>query len=60
MIGGDCLHVEETFAAMKAARRLIGEVLQEKVAGNYFRPQDAERLAAKILRANAQKLFNLN
>ena len=59
MIGGDCLHVEESYAAIREARRLIGEVLEEKVASGYFRPRDAERLAPKILRDNARRFFNL-
>lgn len=60
MIGGDCLHVEETFAAIQGARRLIGEVLKEKVASGYFRPRDAERLAVRILGENARELFRLS
>ena len=44
---------------MKLARRLIGEVLQEKLATAYFRCEDAERLAAKILRENAIRFFKL-
>ncbi|MGY3033831.1 hypothetical protein ACVIIV_003001 [Bradyrhizobium sp. USDA 4354] len=57
MIGGDCLHVEETFAAIQGARRLIGEVLNEKVANGYFQSRDAERLAIRILGENAKELF---
>ena len=36
MIGGDNWHVEETYGAIKLMRRLIGEVLEEKVAAGYF------------------------
>ncbi len=59
MIGGDNWHVEETYGAMQWARRLIGEVLEEKVASGYFRRADAERLARKILRENAIRFFKL-
>jgi hypothetical protein len=59
MLGGDNWHVEETYGTMKLARRLIGEVLEEKVAAGYFRPEDAEILAGKILRDNALDFFGL-
>ncbi len=57
MIGGDNWHVEETYGTMTLARRIIGEVLQEKVSAGYFRAEDAHRLAAKILRENALRFF---
>jgi predicted TIM-barrel fold metal-dependent hydrolase len=59
MIGGDNWHVEETYGAMKWARCLIGEVLQEKIATGYFCRGDAERFATKILRENAIGFFKL-
>jgi len=59
MIGGDNWHVEETYGAMRLTRRLIGEVLQEKIDGGYFQPDDGRRLARKILRDNAWKFFGL-
>lgn len=59
MIGGDNWHVEETYGAMKLARRLIGEVLNEKIADGYFGQSDAERLAKKLLRENAIRFFDL-
>jgi len=59
MIGGDNWHVEETYATMKLARRLIGEVLDEKIASGYFRLEDTHRLANKILRENAIRFFKL-
>ncbi|MDF0492989.1 MULTISPECIES: amidohydrolase family protein [Bradyrhizobium] len=60
MLGGDCLHVEETFAAIQNARQLVGEVLSEKIAGGYFRFRDAERLAVRILCKNASEFFGLS
>ncbi len=60
MLGGDNWHVEETYGAMKLARQLIGEVLDEKIAAGYFRLEDAQGLATKILRENAIKFFKLS
>lgn len=57
MIGGDNWHVEETYGAIQGMRRLIAEVLQEKVASGYFRADDGRRLARKILNDNAVKFF---
>jgi len=57
MIGGDNWHVEETYGAIRSMRRLIGEVLQEKVDGGYFKPDDGRRLAQKILGENASRFF---
>jgi hypothetical protein len=57
MIGGDNWHVEETYGAIRSMRRLIGEVLQEKVDDGYFQPADARRLAGKILGENAAAFF---
>jgi hypothetical protein len=59
MIGGDNWHVEETYATMVLARKLIGEVLQEKVTAGYFHRDDAQRLAGKIFRENAIRFFKL-
>jgi len=60
MLGGDNWHVEETYGTMKLARRLIGEVLEEKIASGYLVEDDARRLAAKILRENAIGFFRLS
>jgi hypothetical protein len=59
MFGGDNWHVEETYGTLKLARQLLGEVLQEKIGAGYFWAQDAERLAARILRENALRFFRL-
>jgi 20S proteasome alpha/beta subunit len=59
MLGGDTWHVEEAFGAIGGARRLIGEVLEKKVAAGYFNAKDAERLAVKIFRENARAFFKL-
>jgi hypothetical protein len=57
MIGGDNWHVEETYGAIGLFRRLIGQVLQEKVDGGYFTGDDARRLGRKILSENAFEFF---
>ncbi len=59
MLGGDNWHVEETYGAMKTARWLISEVLDEKLAGGYFSRATAERLARRILHDNAKEFFRL-
>jgi hypothetical protein len=60
MIGGDNWHVEETYGTMKLARRLIAEVLDEKLAGGYFSRATAERLARRMLHDNARAFFRLD
>jgi uncharacterized protein len=57
MIGGDNWHVEETYGALQLMRRLIGDVLQQKVAGGYFKATDGRRLARQILHDNAAQFF---
>jgi hypothetical protein len=57
MIGGDNWHVEETYGTIHLMRRLIGEVLQEKVDSGYFKPADGQRLARKIFTNNASQFF---
>jgi hypothetical protein len=57
MLGGDNWHVEETYGAMLTARRLIAEVLAEKLAGGYFNRATAERLARRMLHDNAREFF---
>lgn len=57
MIGGDNWHVEESYGAIQLMRRLIGEVLQEKVDSGYFKPEDGRRLARRILSENAIQFF---
>lgn len=59
MLGGDNWHAEETYGAMRRARRLIAEVLETKRASGYFHAGDAERLANKILHQNARAFFGI-
>jgi hypothetical protein len=57
MFGGDSWHVEESYGAITLARRLIGEVLQEKLEDGYLDEGGARRLARKILHDNASRFF---
>jgi predicted TIM-barrel fold metal-dependent hydrolase len=59
MLGGDNWHAEESYGTLSLARQLVGEVLDEKVKGGYFRFADAGRLANKILHDNAIAFFRL-
>ncbi|MSU35626.1 MAG: hypothetical protein EXS36_11040 [Pedosphaera sp.] len=59
MLGGDNWHVEETYGAMRTARRLITAVLEEKLAEGYFSRATAERLARRMLHDNARDFFKL-
>jgi hypothetical protein len=60
MLGGDNWHIEETYGTLKLARRLVGEVLEQKIGEKYFGPEAAERLAKKIFRTNALEFFKLD
>ena len=53
MLGGDTWHVEEAYGAIRSARRLVGESLEQCVQAGQFRAADAERLARKIFHDNA-------
>jgi hypothetical protein len=57
MLGGDSWHVEESYGALRLGRRLIGEVLEEKVRDGYLDGDGARRLARRILRENADDFF---
>jgi uncharacterized protein len=59
MLGGDCWHAEESYGAVMLARRLIGEVLDERVANGCLDGKGARRLARRILSENARAFFRL-
>ncbi len=59
MLGGDTWHAEEAYGAIGGVRALIAGALDAMVAAGSFKRRDAERLAVKILRGNAQRLFRL-
>ena len=59
MLGGDTWHAEEAFGAITGVRKLVSQVLEQKLTGGYFGRRDAERLATRILRENARAFFRL-
>ena len=59
MLGGDCWHAEETYGTLQLARRLIGEVMSEKLTWGYFGQAEAERLCRRIFAENASAFFGL-
>ena len=59
MLGGDNWHAEESYGTFRWARRLIGEVLEEKVDAGYFSEDDAKRLGRKILHDNGARFFGV-
>ena len=59
MLGGDTWHVEEAYGAIRLARRLVGEALEQCVQAGQFRAADAERLARKIFHDNAASFLGI-
>jgi hypothetical protein len=57
MLGGDAWHVEESYGALALGRRLIGEVLHERVQTGYLSEEGARRLGRRILSENARAFF---
>src|SRR6185503_10073769 len=57
MFGGDAWHVEESYGALALARRLIGEVLHERMQARFLNEEGSRRLARRILHENARAFF---
>ncbi len=57
--GGDYVIVEGAYAHSRIARRVVAEVLSEKVSSGYVSREDALQLAGDLLRNNAWNLFGL-
>ncbi|GIQ65840.1 hypothetical protein PACILC2_44080 [Paenibacillus cisolokensis] len=57
--GGDYNYVEGTYAHQKLARKLVGEVLAEKVADGALDEAEAAELAERIFRRNLIELYGL-
>ncbi len=55
--GGDCQIVEETYGHALLLRRLLTEVLEEKVVAGYFGIAEATAVASGLLRDNALRLY---
>lgn len=57
--GGDYLFVEGAFAHARLARKIVGEVLTEKIISGNVREEDALQMGAAILRNNAREFYGL-
>ena len=57
MLGGDAWHVEESYGALALGRRLIGEVLHERMQARFLNEEGSRRLARRILHENARAFF---
>ena len=57
MLGGDAWHVEESYGALALGRRLIGEVLHERLQARFLSEEGSRRLARRILHGNARAFF---
>ena len=57
MLGGDGWHVEESYGALALGRRLIGEVLHERMQAGFLSEEGSRRLARRILHENARAFF---
>lgn len=57
--GGDQRCVENTYGNLKVAKKVIGDVLIEKVSSGYFTEQEACRVARMILLENPLAFYKL-
>ena len=57
MWGADCNHAEGIYGATEMTRRVLAEVLAERVDRGDLRMEDAERIGRQILRENALTVF---
>jgi hypothetical protein len=59
MFGTDSANLEEMYGTVKFTRRVLAEVLAEKVESGFFTEEVALQIARRILYANAMELYNL-
>ena len=57
--GGDYGYIEGTYGASRIARQAVARVIQEKVDKGHWDKEDAEKVAKRILRQNAETVFKL-
>jgi len=57
--GGDQRFVELTYGSLQMAKKVIANVLAEKVRENYFTEKEAKRIASMLFYDNAKKFYNL-
>lgn len=58
--GGDCRHVENSFSALLLFRKLLAEVLEEKIGKQGWTEGVAISAAKRILSENAAEIYALN
>ena len=59
MFGTDCANLEETYGTVKFTRRMLAEVLADKIEGGYWTEEVALRAARRVLHDNAMDLYGL-
>jgi uncharacterized protein len=57
--GGDQRNIENTYGQLIIARKIISEVLTEKISNGQLSESEAETVARMILHENAMKFYNL-
>lgn len=57
--GGDCRHVENSYSAVLLFRRLMYEVLSEKIKENYLSEEIAGQMVERIMYKNAVEIYAL-
>jgi Predicted metal-dependent hydrolase of the TIM-barrel fold len=57
--GGDYGYIEGTYGASRIVRQAVARVIQEKVDKGHWDKEDAEKVAGRILRQNAEAVFKL-
>ena len=57
MWGADCNHAEGIYGATEMTRRVLAEVLAERVDRGDLRLEDAQHIGRQILRDNALETF---
>jgi len=55
--GGDCVRVEMTYGSLLIAKKIVADVLAEKVEEGFFSEIEALHTAKRIFRTNALRLF---
>lgn len=58
--GGDCMAVENVYSELKIAKKIIAEVLINKIREGYINEHEAMIIARMIMRDNAARLYRLN
>jgi hypothetical protein len=59
MFGSDSANLEEMYGTVKFTRRVLAEVLAEKVESGFLTEKVALQIAHRILHTNAMELYNL-